>query len=253
MFLHLTLPFLFLLFGVALIASIFDTLVGGGGLITLPAILMTGLPPLMALGTNKLQSSFGSGSATCHFMLQEPHHLKRIKLGVFCTALGAALGLFTVLHLKSDHLTQVIPPLLFVVLLYALFSKHINKERPSRLPYPLFMVLAGLSLGFYDAFLGPGTGAFWAAAIVAGLGFTIRKATMYAKVFNFTSNLVSLLGFVFAHQVIYSVGLVMAVGQFMGGQIGGYLVLKKGHRLIRPLFIVVVSLLLIALSYKTYF
>ena len=246
---------LFLLFNIGLVAGTFDTLVGGGGLITLPALLMTGMPTYLALGTNKLQSAFGSGSATLHFVAREPQTLKRMRLGIGSTAIGAILGGILVLHLNAHHLQKAIPPVLLLVLLYAIFSKRARHphEHPARMPYPLFMLSFGLLIGGYDAILGPGTGTFWAVALIALLGFSMRKATIYTKIFNFTSNIVSLMVFILAHQVVYTLGLTMAAGQFIGGQVGGHLILKEGHRIIRPLFIIVVTILLILLSYRTYF
>jgi uncharacterized protein len=243
------------LFAVGLVAGIFDTLVGGGGLITLPALLMTGMPAHLALGTNKLQGTFGSGSATLHFVCKERKTLKQVGVGIVSTAIGALIGVLVVLHINTRDLNQYIPPILLIVLIYALFSKRTRThlEHPARMPYLLFMLLLGLMLGGYDAILGPGVGTFWTASLVAFLGFSIRKATIYTKVFNFTSNFFSLMVFILAHQVVYTLGLTMAAGQFLGGQIGGHLVLKQGHRIIRPLFISLVSILLISLSYKTYF
>lgn len=252
---HLHLYLLIGLFFVALIAGIFDTLVGGGGLITLPAILMLGLSPHAALGTNKLQSTFGSGSATLRFVMKEKHIIKKVGLGILCTAIGATIGLVIVLHLSGNDLTKAIPPILFIVLLYAIFSKRLRstEEHPAKIPYSLGMILLGLFLGAYDAILGPGTGAFWAAALMFFMGFSLRKATIYTKIFNFTSNLVALCGFILAHEIVYTVGLVMAVGQFIGSQIGAHLVLKKGHRIIRPIYITMVLIILLTLTYKTYF
>lgn len=244
-----------LLFFVALIAGTFDTIVGGGGLITLPAILMTGLPPHVALGTNKLQSSCGSGSASLHFILKERQSIKKIGLGLFFTIMRAIMGTTAVLHLRSDNLMKCIPPILLVVLLYAIFSKQfrLNKEAHAKISQPLFMIVFGLMLGAYDGFLGAGVGALWAAAFIFFLGFSARSATIYTKILNFTSNIIALIGFTLMHQVNFKIGISMALGQFIGGQIGAHLILKEGHRIIRPIYIIMVTLMLIALSYKTYF
>lgn len=252
---HIHVYLLAILFAVALIAGIFDTLVGGGGLITLPAIMMLGFSPHVALGTNKLQSAFGSGSATLHFLLNERESIHKVWLGIFCTAIGAIIGVIIVLHMSKDNLAKGIPFILMIVLLYAIFSKSFKSpsDQAPKLPYTVFMIIFGLILGAYDALLGPGVGAFWAAALMFFLGFSLRKATIYTKIFNFTSSFVSLAGFIFAHEVVYIIGFVMAAGQFIGGQIGGHFVLTQGHRIIRPIYIIMVTLLLIALSYKTYF
>lgn len=242
-----------LLFFVAFVAGTIDTIAGGGGLITLPAILATGLPPQLALGTSKLQSTFGVGTASLKLYLKYRPAFKSILLGILFTALGACLGAYLALHLTNRYLREMIPPLLFLVLLYSIFCRRFYEQmQPARVSAFIFYPIFGIALGFYDGFLGPGVGAFWVIALVALLGFDLKTATVHTKIFNFTSNVVSLIWFVVMKHVAYAIGVYMIFGQILGGYFGAYLVASKGTRLIRPVFISMVTLLLLVLSYKTY-
>jgi len=116
----------------------------------------------------------------------------------------------------------------------------------------VFYLIAGLTLGFYDGFFGPGVGSFWAIAFVAGLGYNLKKATGYTKVMNFTSNVVSLVIFVLGGYVIFTAGIVMAVGQVAGAKIGAGLVIKRGVRFIRPVFITIVILTTLKIIYDRF-
>jgi uncharacterized membrane protein YfcA len=242
------------LFLIAFVAGTVDTIAGGGGLITLPAILATGLPPQLALGTNKLQGTFGSGTAATRLCMKHRPPLRPIMLGVIFTACGAFLGAYLALHISEHYLSATMPPLLFLILLYSIFSKRMGQTKPHPpkvKPYYFFPV-AGLLLGAYDGFLGPGVGAFWAISLVILLGFDLKKATIFTKVFNFTSNICSLAWFMVMGHVAYFIGICMALGQVCGGYLGAHLISSRGVHLIRPVFITMVSLLLLVLSYKTY-
>lgn len=242
------------LFLVAFVAGTIDTIGGGGGLITLPAILALGLPPQLALGTNKFQGTFGSGTAATKLYLRHRPPLRPIIFAIVFTGIGAGMGAFTALHISSHDLSATIPPLLFAVLCYSIFSRNISREKsrtPKISPY-IFYPFAGLMLGFYDGFFGPGVGAFWAIALVVFLAFDLKEATIHTKIFNFTSNFVSLMWFIVLGHVAYMIGICMALGQIGGGYLGAHLVTSRGTRLIRPVFILMVSSLLIILSYRTY-
>jgi len=126
------------------------------------------------------------------------------------------------------------------------------EEVHPRLPRLWFYFLAGLTLGFYDGFLGPGTGSFWVICIMLGLGFDMRKGTGYTKLFNFVSNIVSLVVFVWGGHVLLWAGLVMGVGQACGARIGARLVIKKGTSFIRPVFICSVLAVTAKLFYDNY-
>jgi len=183
---------LFILFMAGLVAGLVDAIAGGGGLITIPILLGIGLPPQTALGTNKLQASFGSGSAMFHFARAGAISLGKCGEGIAFTAVGAGLGAFCVQRIDPGFLRAAIPFLLVAIALYTLVSPRLGYAdvHPRLNPVP-FYLLAGLALGFYDGFFGPGTGSFWVMALMLGLGYSMQRATGYTKVMNFTSNIVA--------------------------------------------------------------
>lgn len=246
----LMLPVLFL---TGAVAGLIDSIAGGGGLITVPVLLGIGLPPQYALGTNKLQATFGSASAMFHFVRAGTVDLRKARSGVVWTAVGAALGAYTVQQIDPGFLKRFIPFLLLAILCYTIFTPKLGAEevRP-RLSRGLFYCLFGILLGFYDGFLGPGTGSFWVVAIMLLLGYDMRKATGHTKVFNFVSNIVSLAVFVAGGHVLLWAGLLMGVGQAAGARVGAKLVIRKGTRFIRPIFISSVLAVTAKLFYDTW-
>lgn len=244
------LPILFL---TGAVAGLIDSIAGGGGLITIPVLLGLGLPPQYALGTNKLQATFGSASAMFHFVRAGAVNLRDAWWGVVCTAVGAVLGAYTVQQIDPSFLKKFIPFLLLVILCYTIFTPKLGAEevRP-RLTKGIFYTTFGLLIGFYDGFLGPGTGSFWVIAIMLGLGFDMRKGTAYTKLFNFVSNIVALVVFIAGGYVLLWAGLVMGAGQAVGARIGARLVIKKGTRFIRPIFITSVLAVTVKLFYDTW-
>jgi uncharacterized membrane protein YfcA len=230
-----------LLFSTGLAAGLVDSMAGGGGLITIPVLLATGMPPQLALGTNKLQATFGSGSAMLHFARAGTVNLRGSAPGIFWTATGAVLGAIAVLSLDPAFLRKAIPIVLLAIALTMLFSPKLGvADVRQRMGTTLFYAFFGLLIGFYDGFFGPATGTFWAMAFVLFLGFSLARATAYTKVMNFTSNAISLVFFVRGGFISYPEGVVMGLGQFAGARIGSRLVLSGGSRIIRPLFIIVV-------------
>lgn len=242
-----------LLFLASLIAGLIDAMAGGGGLITLPALLAAGLPPQLAMGTNKFQSSFGSLSASLHFIKKGHADWKTARTGVVFTFIGAVFGGWLVSILPADFLNKVIPFLLLVIVGYFIFSPDLGKlDKKPKYPHKLFFIPVGLILGFYDGFFGPGTGSFWAVALMLVCGYNMVKATAYTKIMNFVSNVASLIVFLIQGQVAFKIGLIMAVGQFAGARIGSGLVIKKGIKIIRPVFICAVLTIIGTLIYKNY-
>jgi uncharacterized membrane protein YfcA len=242
-----------ILFGTGLAAGLVDSIAGGGGLITIPVLLGIGLPPQVALGTNKLQASFGSGSAMLTFIRSGTVRLGECGEGILCTASGAALGSWAIQLLNPEFLRLMIPWLLIIIALYTLFTPHLGREdiHPS-MRRGLFFCIAGLTLGFYDGFFGPGTGSFWVMALMLGLGFNMTRATGYTKVMNFTSNFVALIMFQAGGCVLWREGLVMGAGQFIGARIGARLVIRRGSGFIRPIFITMVLLITARLIWQIY-
>lgn len=236
-----------ILFGLALVAGFVDAIAGGGGLITIPALLWAGLSPLESLATNKAQAVFGSGTATLHFLRKGLIEPRGAAFTVACTAVGAALGAVLVQQIDSAALQRLIPLLLVGFALYFLVSPRVSDlDSHQRLGMPAFAMTVGLGVGFYDGFFGPGTGTFFAMGYVALLGYNLRRATAHTKLLNFTSNLTALIFFMLGGQVVWSLAASMAVGQLIGAWLGSHLVLKHGAVLVRP--ILVVSSILISLK-----
>lgn len=243
-----------LLFATGLCAGFVDSIAGGGGLITLPVLLNLGIPAELALGTNKLQATFGSGSAAWHFARAGLVDAKQAKLGVLFTALGAFAGTACVQQLDPQLLRRLIPFLLTAIALYSLLQPRFGVETVQpRLAPKAFHVMFGLGLGFYDGFLGPGTGTFWAMAYMVGLGLNLVRATAHTKIMNFTSNVVSLTLFWYAGHVLFQAGIVMGLGQLIGARLGSRVVIRRGAALIRPLFIIAALALTAKLVYENLF
>lgn len=235
-----------LLFGAALVAGFIDAIAGGGGLITIPALLSVGIPPTQALGTNKLQACGGSFSASLYFVRQKAVDLKQIWLLILLTFIGAALGTIVVQLIDIAFLKSALPFFILILGGYFLFSPKISDEdRRQRLSYPLFGFTAALGIGFYDGLFGPATGSFFTLAFVLLLGFNLTKSVAHAKVLNFTSNIASLIFFILGGAVLWKIGLVMMVGQLIGGNLGARMVVTKGKQIIKPL-IVTMSFLMVA-------
>ena len=238
------------LFATGLVAGFVDSIAGGGGLITVPVLLNLGLGPQEALGTNKLQATFGSGSAAWHYSAAKTVKLRDCTRGCTFSFLGAAFGALVVQRIDPSFLRTAIPFLLVAVVVYTLLKPDLGAAdlHPRMNPF-WFDVLFGLLIGFYDGFFGPGTGTFWTMAYMLGLGFNMARATGYTKVMNFASNLSSLAFFLLGGKVYFAAGVVMGLGQLAGARMGARMVIAKGTRFIRPVFITVVLALTIKLVY----
>ena len=242
-----------LLFITGLIAGLIDSIAGGGGLITLPVALAIGMPPKVALGTNKFQASFGSFTATYYYIRHKVVDVREVKWGILFTFVGAALGALAVVQIDSSILNQVIPFLLLGIALYTLVTpKFGDIDTKAKVSTTLFYGCAGISLGFYDGFFGPGVGSFWAMAIVFWLGANLTKATGVTKLMNFTSNIVSCILFLVGGYVWFLSGIVMAAGQIIGARLGSHMVIRKGTSFIRPLYIAIVLATTLKLLYNAY-
>jgi uncharacterized membrane protein YfcA len=241
-----------LLFLTGAFAGLVDAVAGGGGIITVPVLLNLGLPVPLALGTNKLQSSFGSVMAAWTYVRRGVVNLRECRLGIALTLVGALLGAATVQLLDTRLLAALVPWLLGAILLYTLFRPQVGaQDHPPRFRWTWFYIAFGLGLGFYDGFFGPGVGSFWTIAFVAGQGFNFTRATGYTKVMNATSNLAALALFAVHGTVHLGAGLTMGAGQIIGARLGAGLVVKKGARFVRPLFLTMVALTLLRLLYVT--
>lgn len=236
------------LFFCGLFAGAMDAIAGGGGLITLPVLIAIGLPPHIALGTNKLQSIIGTSAATYYYFKHDLLSFEIILKGLVLGVIGASLGAISVQLIDASMLRTALPYILSVILLYTLFKPNLGLHvTEPKMRESLFYGIFSFVLGFYDGFLGPGTGSFWMFAIVFFLGYDLAKATAYTKAFNLKSNLVALICFMFTQNINYKLGLLMGAGQLLGGHLGSRLVVKKGAKLVRPLFLLIVTLTILSM------
>lgn len=249
-FQHYLLPMLFL---TGLLAGTVDAIAGGGGLISLPVLLGFGVPPHLALGTNKLQSMFGTASATYSYYKQGALTQNSLIKGILFSFIGAATGAIVNQYLSGEILRKIMPILLLIVLFYIFFSPKIGNENiKPKMSETLFYLIFGSLLGFYDGFFGPGTGAFWVFVLVLFLGHNLLKATAYTKVFNLNTNIAAVIFFAIGNNIDYKIAFVMALGQLVGGRIGAQLAIKKGVSLIRTVFFIVITATIATLIYKSY-
>lgn len=243
-------PALFLAAG---LGGLVDSIAGGGGLITIPIMLGFGIPPQQTLGTNKFQASFGSFTAADYYTRHKVVNLRDALPGIVFTAAGSAAGALLVQQMSPDFLRRFIPYVLLAILLYVLLKPDFGLgESAPRMGRMKFYALAGLGFGFYDGFFGPGVGTFWSMAFMLASGFGLLKATGYTKAMNFTSNIVALVMFAIGGNVLFGIGITMAVGQALGARLGSRLVVRRGAKFIRPIFLTVVLATTLKLFYDLY-
>jgi uncharacterized membrane protein YfcA len=229
-----------LLFAVAVVAGCIDAIAGGGGLITVPALLLVGVDPVTAVATNKAQSTFGAASATLAFARAGRIDWASARPMMVMAGLGSIAGALAVTGLPQTALRTFMPIVLVAMALYFWLSPALrDADARARIGAGLFMASAAPLIGFYDGAFGPGTGSFYMLAFVTLLGFGVLRATAHTKALNFASNLGGLGVFALTGHINWFVGLTMAGGAFLGAQIGSRLALKHGVRLIRPLIVLV--------------
>lgn len=224
----------------AFAAGFMDAIAGGGGMITVPALLLSGMDPVTALGTNKLQSLFGSGSATIHYARKGLVDLSTLYGVAALSFFGAAAGGGLAILMPPELLARLLPYLLIAIALYFAVKRGLSDEDRERRVSPRLFALAVVPvIGAYDGLFGPGTGSFFMLAFVSLAGYGILKATAHVKLLNFASNFGGFAVFAFVGGVDWRLGLAMGAAQFVGARLGAASAIRFGARLIRPLLIVV--------------
>lgn len=238
------------LMGVGMFAGFVDAIAGGGGMITVPALLAAGLPPVAALGTNKMQSVVGTFMAVLTYWRRGFVDLRSLIPPIAATFAGSLLGAMTVSAVDTSLLSVAVPVALIGIALYFLFAPKLSDaDSTARLSFGPFVPVMGFAIGFYDGIFGPGTGSFFTIGFVLLFGLGLTRATGSTKALNFTSNLAALAIFIPQGHVVWPVAIAMAIGQVVGGYVGARTGIRYGAKLIRPL-VVVVS---IALAIKLLF
>lgn len=223
----------------AFVAGFVDSIAGGGGLISVPALLLAGASPIEALATNKLQGTFGAATATATYA-RAGHVRLREQLGMAAiSAVGGAAGALVAHLIPVEVLRVVMPVVLVAVALFFAFKPGLSDaDRVERVRPGVFALTAVPLIAAYDGFFGPGTGSFFMLAFVMLAGFGVLKATAHTKLLNFASNIGSLAVFIPSGAMWWAVGLCMAAAQVLGASIGARLAMRVGARLIKPLLVV---------------
>jgi len=230
--------------GAGMLAGFVDAIAGGGGLIALPALLAAGVPPIAALGTNKVQSVSGTAAAALTYWRGGYVSLKALAVAIPATLAAAFVGAFVVKQIDVSILSVAVPGALIAIALYFLFAPRLSDDdRHSRLRWEYFVPVLGACIGFYDGIFGPGTGSFLTMGFVALFGLGVTRAAGNTKILNLASNLGALLLFIPSGDALWPAAIAMAVGQLIGGYLGALTGIRFGARLIRPL-VVIISLIL---------
>ena len=230
-----------ILFIVALFAAGIDAIAGGGGLLVVPTMLILGMNPLVTLGTNKLQSCFGTATSSYNYFKNGLLKENNIKLLAIISFVGSLIGTFLVSQLSNKLLNNLIPILLIGAAIFLIINKG-NKFNISKSVVLAFLPLVFL-IGFYDGFFGPGTGTFFVMTFLIIKNRSIMQATAATKVLNLSSNFASFLVFQYKGLVIWELALIMAIAQVTGAYIGSKLAIKNGEQFVRPV-IVFISIVL---------
>ena len=234
-----------MLFGAAAIAGFVDAIAGGGGLITIPVLLLAQVPPIQALATNKLQASSGSFTASMMVIRRGLVKVPEVRTLFICSLIGSAIGAFAVQFVNAKALDVLIPIVLVSIALYFLLAPNAGAvEKKPRLNRSAYQGVVVPGIGFYDGMFGPGTGSFFSLAGVALRGQNLITATANAKVLNFASNIASLAVFIFGGKVIWAAGGAMILGQVIGAWAGSHAMVRGGTKLIRPMIVSVCVVML---------
>jgi len=232
-------PEILLVLGVVAAAAGFvDSIAGGGGLVTLPAMLIAGMNPVAAIATNKLQGTFGVAMASFQYARHGAIDWRGARLMMLVSGLASLLGALFVSSVPVDHLKAWLPLVLVLIALYFLFVPRLGEvEAEPRVSQGVFTATAVPAIGFYDGAVGPGAGSFFALSFITMRGQSILRATGYTKLLNFASNVGALVLFTLAGKPVWLVGCVMAIGSILGARFGSRLAIARGSKVIKPVLV----------------
>lgn len=239
------------------LAGFIDAVVGGGGLVLVPALFSAypGAAPATLFGTNKAAAVWGTGWACVQYFRRVQLSLRALLPAVACAGVGAYIGAGLVSRVDATDLRRALPLLLLALLLYTLARKDLGREHAPRWQGRRQMAAAGAigaAVGTYDGFFGPGTGSFFVFLFVRVLGYDFLHASAAAKLLNTATNLAALMHFTAAGHVWWHVAAVMAVANVAGSLIGTRLALRHGAGFVRAMFIVVVGALILKTGFDAY-
>lgn len=231
------------------VASFIDSQVGGGGVITLPALLAAGLPPAAASATNKVGGTSSALFASVNYLRSGLVPMRQVLLFAPLSLLGGAIGVWAFLHSDPSWLVPAVLAVMGAMALYVLLRPRFGAhDTPIVGVLPLVaMGLAAFDIGTYDGLMGPGTGSFLLFALVALLGHGFRRAAALGRVLNLASNVSALAYWILSGHVVWSIGIPMALSMAAGGWVGSHTTLKHGDRYLKPLFVAITLALMVRL------
>lgn len=235
---NFSLEILTFLFIVGIIAGFLDTLVGGGGLLAVPALLLSGIPPIYVLGTNKFQGSMGTGIATFLLFRKKKLDWQTVKQLMLSAFIGSVIGGIIVQFVDTKVLSFVIPLVLVVIAVYFIVSPKPRAISSSSMSKKRFGSYAVPCVGFYDGMFGPGAGSFFVMTGVMLKKLEIIQATILAKPLNFASNIAGFMVFFIFGHIAFAIGLIMMLGQLIGSFLGTHYLLRANPKLIRVLIVI---------------
>ena len=227
------------LFFVGVVAGFLDTLVGGGGLLAVPALLLSGIPPIYVLGTNKFQGSMGTGIATFLLFRKKKLDWNSVKNLMFASFIGSIVGGVIIQFVDTQFLSFVIPIVLVFIAIYFIISPKPKSTVGNSKPNKKFELFAVPVVGFYDGMFGPGAGSFFAMTGVMLKKLEIIQATILAKPLNFASNIAGFIVFFSFGHIAFLIGLLMMMGQMIGAFFGTHYLLKANPLIIRLLIVII--------------
>lgn len=233
------------------LSGFIDSIAGGGGLISLPAYILAGLPIHYAYGTNKLSSSFGTFISAIRFIRNRQIHFRSAFISAIGAIIGSFIGARIALILEDKYLKYCLLILLPIIAVFIIsrrnFGEKDNSSKLSPARIIIYSTASGLLIGCYDGFFGPGTGTFLILIYTGLIGFKLSTASGNAKFVNLASNVSALVTFIVGGSVLFSVGVPAIIFSMLGNWLGSGLAIKNGAKVIKPVFILVLALLFITL------
>ena len=240
------------------LAGFIDAVVGGGGLIQLPALLINlpnaSIPTLF--GTNKIAALAGTSISAVQYSKKIKFNFTILAVIAICAAITSYFGAKTVSYINANTLKPLILVILIIIAIYTFIKKDLGSMQTKRLSQQKMLIygsLIGLSIGFYDGFFGPGTGSFLVLAFVVVFGFEFVEASAYSKVINCVTNVFALIVFIKQGDYILELAILMGVSNIIGNVIGTKMALKRGNTFVRTIFLAIVSLMILRYGYDIFY
>jgi uncharacterized membrane protein YfcA len=235
------------------IGGFIDSIAGGGGLISLPAYIFAGLPSHMALGTNKFSSAFGTFFSFIRFMKNGKISYPSAAYSAIGGLIGSFLGAKLAIMLDEKYLRYILVGLIPVIIIFILKKRNFGLDdtssRHSKVYIIVLSLIIGVGIGTYDGFFGPGTGTFLILAFSYLIGFDCLTSSGNAKLVNLASNISAVITFLFYGKVYFVLGIPAAFAGILGNLIGSKLAIKKGAAIIRPVFVIILVILFVKITY----